>query len=187
MRLFNEFFVRRKKNRMKLQNYLQIAIWRIFFCYLLNQLKTLSWKITFEIAALKNQAQIWKNLKSNITEVSKPIVFTIYHTKNMGFMYYIYLIFFSILAMRETQKEGKKLALLNKYKRAVVRVQLPDRHVIQAVFPPGAGNFFNNVCQGDLSRCIDNNTIRRYRILIYFLWYLLWKLYFETILSSRNL
>ena len=42
--------------------------------------------------------------------------------------------------MRETQKEGKKLALLNKYKRAVVRVQLPDRHVIQAVFPPGAGN-----------------------------------------------
>jgi tether containing UBX domain for GLUT4 len=41
-------------------------------------------------------------------------------------------------AMRETQKEGKKLALLNKYKRAVVRVQLPDRHVIQAVFPPGA-------------------------------------------------
>lgn len=44
--------------------------------------------------------------------------------------------------MRETQKEGKKLALLNKYKRAVVRVQLPDRHVIQAVFPPGAGNYF---------------------------------------------
>ena len=87
----------------------------------------------------------------------------------MGFMYYIYLIFFSILAMRETQKEGKKLALLNKYKRAVVRVQLPDRYVIQAVFPPGAGNFFNNVCQGDLSRCIDNNTIRRYRILIYLL------------------
>ena len=42
--------------------------------------------------------------------------------------------------MRETQKEGKKLALLNKYKRAVVRVQLPDRHIIQAVFPPGAGN-----------------------------------------------
>lgn len=41
-------------------------------------------------------------------------------------------------AMRETQKEGRKLALLNKYKRAVVRVQLPDRHVIQAVFPPGA-------------------------------------------------
>jgi len=41
-------------------------------------------------------------------------------------------------AMRETQKEGKKLALLNKYKRAVVRVQLPDRYVIQAVFPPGA-------------------------------------------------
>ena len=40
--------------------------------------------------------------------------------------------------MRETQKEGKKLALMNKYKRSVVRVQLPDRFVIQAVFLPGA-------------------------------------------------
>ena len=39
--------------------------------------------------------------------------------------------------MRETQKEGKKLALLNKYKKSVVRIQLPDRHVIQAVFSSG--------------------------------------------------
>ena len=39
--------------------------------------------------------------------------------------------------MRETQKEGKKLALLNKYKKSVVRIQLPDRHVVQAVFSSG--------------------------------------------------
>ena len=43
----------------------------------------------------------------------------------------------SIKGMRETQKEGKKLALLSKYKKSMVRVQLPDRHVIQAVFSSG--------------------------------------------------
>merc|ERR1712018_504744 len=52
--------------------------------------------------------------------------------------------------MRETQKEGKKLALMNKYKKAVIRVQLPDRHIIQAVFHPGA----------DLSEVMDN--LKRY-------------------------
>ena len=56
--------------------------------------------------------------------------------------------------MRETQKEGKKLALLNKYKRAVVRVQLPDRHVIQAVFPPGAGNIEFIRCTFDVNYAV---------------------------------
>ncbi len=40
--------------------------------------------------------------------------------------------------MRESQKEGHKLAMLSKYKRAVIRIQLPDRHVIQAIFMSGA-------------------------------------------------
>ena len=57
---------------------------------------------------------------------------------------------FIILGMRQTQKEGKKLALMNKYKRSVIRVQLPDRHIIQAVFHPGA----------DLSEVMDN--LKRY-------------------------
>merc|ERR1712241_16782 len=52
--------------------------------------------------------------------------------------------------MRQTQKEGKKLALMNKYKRSVIRVQLPNRHIIQAVFHPGA----------DLSEVMDN--LKRY-------------------------
>lgn len=39
--------------------------------------------------------------------------------------------------MRKTQQEGHKLALLNKYKKCVIRLQLPDRHVIQAVYSPG--------------------------------------------------
>ena len=55
-----------------------------------------------------------------------------------------------IVGMRQTQKEGKKLALMNKYKRSVIRVQLPDRHIIQAVFHPGA----------DLSEVMDN--LKRY-------------------------
>lgn len=37
--------------------------------------------------------------------------------------------------MRQTQKEGEKLAYLNKYKKAVIRIQLPDRnHIVQAIF-----------------------------------------------------
>ena len=40
--------------------------------------------------------------------------------------------------MRQAQKEGEKLALLNKYKRSVIRVQLPDRHVVQGFYHPGA-------------------------------------------------
>ena len=39
--------------------------------------------------------------------------------------------------MRQAQKEGQKLALLNKYRRAVIRVQLPDRHVVQGFYLPG--------------------------------------------------
>ena len=41
-------------------------------------------------------------------------------------------------SMRQTQKEGQKLAILNRYKKCAIRVQLPDRHVIQAYFSPGA-------------------------------------------------
>ena len=41
-------------------------------------------------------------------------------------------------SMRKTQKEGQKLALMHKYKRSALRIQLPDRHVIQAYFSPGA-------------------------------------------------
>jgi len=40
-------------------------------------------------------------------------------------------------AMREAQKEGEKLGLLNRYKHCVLRVQFPDRHVLQAVYSPG--------------------------------------------------
>ena len=40
--------------------------------------------------------------------------------------------------MREAQKEGEKLSLLNKYKRSVIRVQLPDRHIVQGFYHPGA-------------------------------------------------
>ena len=37
--------------------------------------------------------------------------------------------------MRKTQKEGEKLAYLNKYKKSVIRIQLPDRkHIVQAIF-----------------------------------------------------
>ena len=36
--------------------------------------------------------------------------------------------------MRQTQKEGEKLAFLNKYKKSVIRIQMPDRHIVQAVF-----------------------------------------------------
>ena len=39
--------------------------------------------------------------------------------------------------MRKTQEEGAKLALLNKYKHSIIRIQLPNRHVIQGIFKPG--------------------------------------------------
>merc|ERR1711874_239518 len=40
-------------------------------------------------------------------------------------------------AMRDAQKEGEKLALLNRYKHCVLRIQFPSRHVIQGIFSPG--------------------------------------------------
>lgn len=40
--------------------------------------------------------------------------------------------------MREAQKEGQKLALINKYKTGVLRIQLPDRHIVQGEFPPSS-------------------------------------------------
>ena len=40
--------------------------------------------------------------------------------------------------MRQTQKEGEKLATLNKYKKSVIRIQLPDRKIVQAIFQPYA-------------------------------------------------
>jgi len=38
--------------------------------------------------------------------------------------------------MRESQKEGEKLSLLGRYKWCVLRVQFPDRHVVQGIFGP---------------------------------------------------
>eukprot|EP00092_Neocalanus_flemingeri_P039740 GFUD01043278.1.p1 GENE.GFUD01043278.1~~GFUD01043278.1.p1 ORF type:complete len:532 (-),score=189.60 GFUD01043278.1:238-1833(-) len=40
--------------------------------------------------------------------------------------------------MREAQKEGEKLSLLSRYKTGVLRIQFPDRHVVQGQFPPNA-------------------------------------------------
>jgi len=38
--------------------------------------------------------------------------------------------------MREAEKEGEKLSLLSKYKTGILRIQFPDRHVVQGQFPP---------------------------------------------------
>lgn len=38
--------------------------------------------------------------------------------------------------MKEAEKEGEKLSLLSKYKTGILRIQFPDRHVVQGQFPP---------------------------------------------------
>ncbi len=38
--------------------------------------------------------------------------------------------------MRESQKEGEKLAMLGRYKSSLVRIQFPSRLTVQGVFKP---------------------------------------------------